>query len=102
MKAYKNLLNKVAPALTVCSLLTTGTAATLKADVLADKADRIVASQHDGMASVIVRMDGGLTSQRESQLKSLKADIYRRLPIIESAAVRIPSRNLTKLAALTF
>src|SRR5262245_46786208 len=47
-----------------------------------------------GWTSVILRMDGALTKEREKQLAALTADIYKRLPIIESVAVRVPTRNL--------
>jgi serine protease AprX len=37
-----------------------------------------------------------------AQLKSLGADIYRRLPIIHSVALSVPARNVARLAALPF
>lgn len=71
------------------------------------KCDPPVASQlasgHTiGWASVIVKLDGPLTAGENSKLSSLKVDIYRHLPLIESVAMRVPVRNLSTLASLPF
>ena len=56
-----------------------------------------------GWSSVIATTTGsGLTSDQSRQLKALDADVYRRLPIIHSIAVRVPTRNMKALAALSF
>src|SRR5256885_14668516 len=74
---------------------------------VAVKGDLFVKTQaarhsQSGWSSVIVKVDGELTPERESKLKALGADIYRRLPIVASFAMRIPCRNLAKLADLAF
>ena len=55
------------------------------------------------------RPDGGhrqddrrLTAGQTAQLTALGADITRRLPLIGSVALRLPTHNLAKLAALPF
>ena len=73
----------------------------------ADKADsflRPVMAQKaaSGWSLVIVKVNGGLTAVQEASLKSLGADITRRLPFIQSVTVRVPTRNLANLAALPF
>lgn len=55
-----------------------------------------------GWIGVIIRTPAPLTAGQEAQLTALGADIVRRLPIIQSVAVRVPQRNLAKLAALPF
>ncbi len=55
-----------------------------------------------GWSSVIVKTNGDLTAAQEAQVKSLGGDIYRRLSLIQSVGVRVPSRNLSKLASLPF
>ena len=55
-----------------------------------------------GWTSAIVKIEGELTPQRESTLKSLGADIYRHLSIIDSVALRLPTRNLKRLSELPF
>jgi serine protease AprX len=55
-----------------------------------------------GWTSVILKLDGNLTPAQEKALASLGADVYRRLPIVQSIAVRIPNRNLHTLATLPF
>ena len=71
-----------------------------KADAfLTKKATRRVMS---GWTSVIVKVDGNLTPQREAEIQSIGGDVYRHLPIIKSVAVRVPNRNLERLAALPY
>ncbi len=55
-----------------------------------------------GWTSAIVKIDGELTPQRKATLKSLGADIYRNLSVINSFGLQIPTRNLKRLAELTF
>ena len=55
-----------------------------------------------GRASVIVQMSGEWTPARRAQLAALGADVYRRLPLIHAAALRLPARSLGRLAALPF
>jgi len=55
-----------------------------------------------GWSSVILKTTGALTPAQEARVRTLGGDITRRLPIISSVAVRVPSRNLGKLAALPF
>jgi serine protease AprX len=58
--------------------------------------------QRTGWTSVILKLDGSLTPAQDNALRSLGADIYRRLPIVSSVALRVPNRNLQKLASLPF
>ena len=44
----------------------------------------------------------GLDARRLARMGALGADVYRRLPIIHSVALRVPTRNLGRLAALPF
>ena len=77
------------------------------AQVLANKADTFLTHAvqtptRQGRTSVIVRTRGPLTAAQQQQLQALGADVYRHLPLIESVAVSMPARNLSKLAALPF
>jgi len=51
---------------------------------------------------LIVQFTAAPTAAQESALKALGADIYRRLPIIHSAAMSLPVRNTCRLAALPY
>ena len=63
----------------------------------------LAAKPTTGWQSVIVKITGGdLTPTHKAQIRQLGGYVYRHLPIIESAAVRVPSRNLARLAALPF
>ncbi len=72
------------------------------------KADTFVAAQLTGSSTasgwtcVIARLggDGRLTAQRVQTVRALQGDVYRRLPLVQSVALRIPRRNLNRLAAL--
>jgi len=55
-----------------------------------------------GWSSVILKTTGALTAAQEGRLRSLGGDITRRLPLIGSVALRVPSRNLSRVAALPF
>ena len=55
-----------------------------------------------GWSSVIVKVSGDLTPVQEAQMTALGADITGRLSIIHSVALRVPTRNLHKLASLPF
>src|SRR5438067_1888802 len=88
-----------------CALLCDGAVA--GAERLEGKADSFLVQRSanastQGRANVIVRANAELTAAQENQLKLLSADIYRRLPIIRSVALSLPSRNLERLAALAF
>src|SRR5437868_54492 len=78
-----------------------------RADGLNQKCDRVV-SQHaatragKGWSQVIVRFTDTLTAEQEGKLTAIKAGVYRHLPFIQSAALRIPDRNIASLAALPF
>jgi serine protease AprX len=72
-----------------------------------DKADQAVKRQlasasKKGWSAVIVRTSAATTPAQEATIKSLGGDIYRHLGIVNSLALRIPNKNLTKLAALPF
>ena len=72
-----------------------------------DKADQAVKQQlasarQKGWSAVIVRTDGAATPAQEAAIASLGGDIYRHLGIVNSLALRIPNKNLAKLAALPF
>jgi serine protease AprX len=82
-------------------------------DPLAEKADRFLRAeaargQRDGWVSVIVtfREEAGAAAlpsdKQKAALRPLRASIYRHLPIIQAAALRIPRKNLPQLAALPF
>ena len=55
-----------------------------------------------GAISIILKTTAPLTAAQEAQMSALGADIVRRLPIIQSVSVRLPERNLARLAALPF
>lgn len=72
-----------------------------------DKADQAVQQQlasasKKGWSAVIVRTSGAATPAQEATIAALGGDIYRHLGIVNSLAVRIPNKNLAKLAALPF
>ena len=55
-----------------------------------------------GWTSVIVRYQNSLTPDQEQQFRAVGADVYRHLSVIRSVALRVPTRNLGKLACLPF
>ncbi len=55
-----------------------------------------------GWSAVIARCQEALSPAQEQQLKAIGADVRRHLSVIHSLALRIPTRNLNKLAALPF
>ena len=72
-----------------------------------DKADLAIQKQlaspsRKGWSAVIVKTEGASTAAQEAAIKALGGDIYRHLGIINSLAVRIPSRNIASLALLPF
>ena len=78
-----------------------------RADSLCAKADSFLAptlasKSASGWSAVILKVNGGLDSSKEATLKSLGADITRRLPLFQSIAASIPSRNLRRVAGLPF
>ena len=62
---------------------------------MADKSAR-------GFCTMIAKIDGALTPAQTAQMAALGADITRHLGFIHSVALTLPSRNLSKLAALPF
>ena len=62
----------------------------------------LAAKPASGWTSVIVKTGTPLTPAQEAQVKALGGSVTRRLPIIGSVALRVPSRNLAKLSALPF
>jgi len=81
--------------------------AALPPDTIHLKADRfllhkIASRPASGWSSVIVKLDVRLDARRQTELKALGADVYRHLPLIDCVAVRVPSRALSRLAALPF
>jgi serine protease AprX len=74
------------------------------AATVAQKGDNFLkhsSSQH-GWTSVIARLNGPLTNADSAHLKSLNATIVQRIPMIQSVALRLPSRSMAKLAAMPF
>ena len=76
-----------------------------RTDAFSDKSDAFLIRQTEsknqsGWTSVIVQFAGAPGSADMAEIKALGGDVFRRLPIIRSAALRIPSKNLRKLAAL--
>lgn len=63
--------------------------------VAADKA-------RSGWSAVIVQLSGRSAPKQRRQIASLGGYVYRHLPLIRAVAVRIPKRNLARLAALPF
>jgi len=82
-------------------------ASTVLAGSVNTKTDRflwtqIKESRTTGWASVIVKLRGELTADQARRLDALKADVYKHLPLIDSLAIKIPNRNLKRLASLSF
>ncbi len=78
-----------------------------RADALAAKADSflaptLAAKSPSGWSAVILKVNDGLNLSQEATLKSLGADITRRLPLLHCVAASVPSRNLRRVAALPF
>ena len=71
-----------------------------KSDAIVARA--LAAKPTTGWQSVILKTQGDLTPAHKAQIQQLGGYVYRHLPLIESAAVRVPARNLAKLAALPF
>ncbi len=58
-----------------------------------------------GWSSVIVQINdshggGEMTARREAGLRALGGYVYRRLPLIHAAGVRVPAKNAARLAVL--
>ena len=62
----------------------------------------ILRSDKRGWTSVIARIEGDLTGDNKKKLIALHADIVRRLPIISSLTIRVPTKNLKALCNLPF
>ncbi|MGI4790119.1 MAG: S8 family serine peptidase [Janthinobacterium lividum] len=55
-----------------------------------------------GWASVILKMNGGLTPAKQARLQALGADITRHLDLINSITITVPKSALAQVAALPF
>ncbi len=64
--------------------------------------ENVASGKSSGWLSVIARFDRVLDSAAERRISDLDGYIYRHLQLVRSAAIRIPSRNLARLAALPF
>ena len=76
-------------------------------DVSTSKSDQFL--QHYGQpkarsasTAIIARLAEPSSPRQERDLRSLGGVIYRHLPLIHSVALRLPARNLTRLASLPF
>jgi serine protease AprX len=77
------------------------------ADALAEKLaptlrHRTATPSVSGPISVIITLTGDLSQVQKQQLKALGADVYRHLPLIHAVALRLPTRQLSRLASLPF
>ncbi len=84
-----------------------GASSPARAGDRSDQRDRfpspaIAAKSTSGWCSVILQLRGDLTPTRENQIRSLGGDVYRHLPRLDAAAVRVLRRRLARLAALHF
>lgn len=59
-------------------------------------------NKKSGWTSVILRLKNGLQPEHKQAFAELETDLYRRIKFINSVAVRVPNRNLTKLVELPF
>src|SRR5215216_1395486 len=94
-------------ALSITGSLILGAGTLARADDFSDKSDRFLKQRHNTeapgtMVSVIMKVNGSLSSAAEGQLKAIRATIYNRLPLIDSVAMQLPVANLKALAALPF
>lgn len=55
-----------------------------------------------GWSSVVVQTNTHWTFRENKHVKAMGGYVYRHLPLIDSVAVRLPSKNLARLAALPF
>ncbi len=55
-----------------------------------------------GWTSVIARVNGDLSPERQARLNALNAEVTRHLSLIGSLELRVPARNVARLAALPF
>ena len=98
---------RAATALLTCSLaagLGAGLTSTAQAGALAVKGDSTLAHAKPGtgVSSVIVTLDGAMTPVRQAKIAGLHGNVTNDLAFIHSVAVRLPSSNLDRLAALPF
>lgn len=82
-------------------------ASTVQAGTVDSKTDRflwcrIQKGEKKGWTSVIVKFRGTPNAAQSKRLAALKVDVYRHLDLIDSLAIRIPTRNLKRLAELNF
>ncbi len=89
----------------VCAMIalgaTPGHAASPSASMDGAVAQAIAAHPRSGVA-VIARLGRPLTPSRRAALRSLGAVLKADLPLIHSVALRVPARNLPRLAVLPF
>ena len=85
---------------TLSAPLVAHSAVTDKADSTLQK--QLASPKSKGWTSVIVKTDSAPTAAQEAALTALGGDVYRHLSLINSVALRVPNKNLAKLAALPF
>ncbi len=77
-----------------------------RGDLLSGKGDEFLSRSAGrnvpGGVPVIIRLEGALTASQQKALDALNVVIYRRLPVINSVAARVPARNMKRLAGLAF
>ncbi len=89
----------------VAGVVALAAAPAVRADALDAKSDLFLKAKKDvatGWVSVVLQLDGPLTTEREAALAARQADTYRNLPLINAVAVRVPRGQVAKLADLPF
>ncbi|MBC8066539.1 MAG: S8 family peptidase [Chlorobia bacterium] len=77
-------------------------ASSLDSKVDASVRNQLKQNKRTGWTSVILKLANGLQPEHKQAFCELETDLYRRIKFINSVAVRVPNRNLAKVAALPF
>lgn len=103
---FRGVVCGLLPIMGMVGLLLQSAGALAQGDAPSRKGDaciaRLLRRPVSGWTSVIARIKNIRAAEHDARLKALHADIYRRLPIIQSLALRVPTRSLSRLAALPF
>ncbi len=72
-----------------------------------DKCDSTVAKiiatkKKSGTTNILIKLNGDFKDSHRKSLDKLGASVVRNLPIIQSVAVQVPKKNVSKLASLPF
>src|SRR5690349_652474 len=105
----RNYLKPMGQRIVLLVLMTFGSAVgvlPVSADPVIDKSDRFIQAKYHAtkpdFINVIVRIEGGINSERVNRLRAIQGVISNYLPLIRSVVLRIPAGRLKALANMPF